>query len=54
MNEPQEAILIEVHATPEEIQEKVKELRQIESNIQDKLITLELPSGPALINGQWV
>ena len=54
MNKPQEAILIEIRGTPEEIQRKVEELRQIESNIQDKLTTLKLPSGPALINGQWV
>ena len=54
MNEPQEAILIEIRATPEEIQRKVEELRKIESNIEEKLDTLELPSGPALINGQWV
>ena len=46
--EPMEAILVRVVDTQSRIDEKIKKMEAINS-----ISEIELPQGPALINGQW-
>ena len=56
MNEPQEAILVTVRGTPEEIknlQDKAKQLRDIDARLTAKLNKFEIPQGPIRVGSQW-
>ena len=56
MDKPQEAILVTVRGTSEEIKnlkDKVKQLQDIDTSLTAKLDKFEIPQGPAFINGRW-
>ena len=53
MEQPQEAIFVKVIDRSDKSTDKVNQLRKIESNIQAKQVKLQVPQGPAFINGRW-
>ena len=53
MKQPQEAIFVKVIDRSDKLTDKVNQLRKIESNIQAKQVKLQVPQGPAFINGRW-
>jgi hypothetical protein len=48
--QPQKATFVKMVTPPREVESQA---RQIKADIDRKLKKLELPSGPAWINGRW-